>query len=324
MLRATESLISLACLLGCAALTQDAHPQNAPAFRSNVEIVVLPCAVVDKNGAPVGALTRDDFHVYDNDTRRPIENFWIDDDLPLTLGVLIDASESQKEQLSEHKQTAIELLERILRPGDRAFVISVDENVRLWADLSETSSDVRTQLAGAPGGLFGGPCANRWSSMPGMGPTSACGSSPLWDAIYDAARLRLRALTGNKALLILTDGFDSGSTHTWHQTADVVTTADASLYAVQYRSGFGRNFAPDLYRLVADAGGTTFSPPDDQSPGGKYNRIVSRIETDLRHRYVLGFRPERLSGKVRHEIRVEVTRPDLTVRARKTYFLEQQ
>jgi hypothetical protein len=89
-----------------------------------------------------------------------------------------------------------------------------------------------------------------------------------------------------------------------NQTADAVPTADASLYAVQYRSGFGGNFAPDLYRLVADAGGTTFSPPDDQSPGGKYNRIVSRIETDLRHRYV--------------------TRPDLTVRARKTYFREQQ
>jgi VWFA-related protein len=222
--------------------------------------------------------------------------------------------------LRDVKRSAIKLLERILRPGDRAFVISVDGNVRLWADLSETSSDVRTQLAGTPGGLFGEPCAKRWSGVPGMRPTSACGSSPLWDAIYDAARLRLRAITGNKALLILTDGFDSGSTHTWHQTADAVTTADASLYAVQYRSGFGRNFAPDLYRLVADAGGTTVSPPDDQSPGGKYNPIVSRIETDLRHRYVLGFRPERLSGKVRHEIRVEVTRPDLTVRARKTYF----
>lgn len=177
-----------------------------------------------------------------------------DDDLPLTLGVLIDASESQKEQLSEHKQTAIELLARILRPGDRAVVISVDEDVRLWADLTEASSDVRMLLAGMPGRLFGEPSAKRQSSMPGMRPTSACGSSPLWDAIYDAARLRLRALTGNKALLILTNGFDSGSIHTWHQTADAVTTADASLYAVQYRSGFGGNFAPDLYRLVADAG----------------------------------------------------------------------
>ena len=40
-----------------------------------------------------------------------------------------------------------------------------------------------------------------------------CGSSPLWNTIYDAARLKMHPLTGNKALLILTDGFDSGSTH---------------------------------------------------------------------------------------------------------------
>lgn len=324
LLRAIETVTSLACLLGCAALSQTAGHQNEPAFRSNVEIVVIPCAVVDTNGAAVGNLTRDDFRVYDNDTRRAIESFWIDDDQPLTFGVLIDASESQKEQLSEHKETASGLLERILRPGDRAFVISVDEDVRLWADLAGPSSDVRTQLAGIPGGLFGQPCAKRPSSMPGVRPASACGTSPLWDAIYDAARLRLRALTGNKALLILTDGFDSGSTHTWHQAADAVSKADAVLYAIQYRSVFGRNFAPDLYRLVADGGGTTFSPPGDQSASGKYNPILSRIETDLRRRYVLGFRPDRLSGRVRHDIRVEVTRPNLTVRARKTYFQEQQ
>lgn len=70
--------------------------------------------------------------------------------------------------------------------------------------------------------------------------------------------------------------------------------------------------------------GTTLSPPDGRSPGDKYNPIVSGIETDLRRRYVLGFRPERLTGKIRHEIRAEVTRPYLTVSARKTYFQQQQ
>jgi VWFA-related protein len=137
----------------------------------------------------------------------------------------------------------------------------------------------------------------------------------LWNAIYDAARLKLRALPDSKALLILTDGFDSGSTHTWRQAADEVHRADASVYAIQYRSGPGGRFAPDLYRLVDEAGGATFDPPK-----GDVHAIVSRIESDLRRRYVLAFRPERLSGKVRHDVRVETTRPELTVRARKTYF----
>jgi hypothetical protein len=124
-------------------------------------------------------------------------------------------------------------------------VISVSGDVPTWADLSATAGEIRKQIAASPIELVGQPC-----------PAQVCGSSRLWNAIYDAARLKLRPLTGNKALLILTDGFDSGSTHTRHRAVDEAQKADN----------------------------------------------------------------ERLSARVRHDVRVEVTRPDLTVRARKTYF----
>jgi VWFA-related protein len=303
--------VFLACVFAVASSSQ-----NGPAFRSDVELVAIPCTVVDAHGVAVGDLTRDEFRVYDNGVRRTVENLWRDTDLPLTLGVIIDGSESQQEQRAEHRQTALELLEQILRPGDRAFVISVDEDVRLWVDLTATTAELRKQMAEYRGDLFGQPCQKRQGSVSGFRPTSVCGSSPLWNAIYDAARLKLRPLTGNKALLILTDGFDSGSSHTLNEAMDEVHRADATAYAIQYQSGFGGRFAPGLYRLVGETGGTCF-----RAPGGEYGPIVSRIETDLRRRYVLGFRPERLSfGKVRHDVRVEVTRPDLSVRARKTYF----
>jgi Ca-activated chloride channel family protein len=287
------------------------YSQTTPAFRSNVDLVTVPCAVVDAQGKAVDGLTRDDFRVYDNGVRRTIENLWLDTDLPLTLGVIIDASASQQEQLAEHRQTALELLERILRRGDRAFVISVDEDVRLWADLSSSSADLRRQMAALDGVLFGIPCPKR----PGFRPVSMCGASPLWNAVYDAAQIKLRPLTGNKALLILTDGFDSGSTYTWRQAADEAHKADSAVYAIQYASGFGGRFAPDLYRMVEETGGATF-----RAPRGEYGPIVSRLETDLRRRYVIGFRPEKLSGKIRHDVRVEATRPELSVRARKVYF----
>jgi VWFA-related protein len=307
---ASRNAIGLACVIATALLSQDAPP-----FRSNVEIVVVSCAAVDENGVAVGDLTRDEFRVYDNEARRPIENFWRDADLPLTLGVLIDSSESQKEQLSEHRLTAGEVLQRILRPGGRTFVISVDEDVRLRMDLTGPSPDIRSRLAGSFGELFGEPCAKVPSRIPGLGPVSGCGSSPLWNAIYDAARIKLQPLTGNKALLILTDGFDSGSTRGWNEAADALNRADAALYAIQYQSGLGGSFAPDLYRLIRETGGTWF-----HAPKGEYGPIISRIETDLRRRYVLGFRPEKLSGQRRHDVHIEVTRPGLTVRARKTYF----
>ena len=289
--------------------------QTGSAFRSNVELVAIPCTVVDANGVPVGDLRREEFQVYDNGVRRIVDRLWIDADEPVTLGIIIDASESQRELVAEHHETAASFLERILRTDDRAFVVSVDDEIRLRVDITSPGPDLRKRIAERSGDLFGEPCPTRLSRAPGLRASSVCGPSPLWNAVYDAARLKLRSQTGTKGLLVLTDGFDTGSTRTVREAADEVNRAGASLYAVQYQSGLGRRFAPDLYRLTVETGGGWFraSKEDD-------NKIFSRIESDLRKRYVLGFRPEKITGKLRHEIQIEVTRPDVSVRAQRTYF----
>jgi VWFA-related protein len=282
----------------------------------DVDLVTIPCVVVDGRGAPVWDLRRDEFRVFDNDVRRAVEILWVDTDVPLTLAVLIDVSASQAEREAEHRQTAIALLERIMSPGDRAIIVTVDQEVRLWAEVAGTPAELRNQMT-QRGELLGEPCPKLPANGPGLRPLSQCGSSPLWNAVYDVARLKLRAVKDAKALIILTDGLDSGSTHTLNQALDELHKAGVTAYAIQYPSDSGAKFAPDLYRLAAATGGTRFAPPGDA-----YDPIVTRIQTDLRRRYVLGFRPEQLSlGKVRHQVRVEVARPDLTVRARSTYFL---
>jgi Ca-activated chloride channel homolog len=290
-------------LLSVLLFAASAWTQTSPAFHSNVELVAIPCSVVDEHGAAVSGLTREEFRVFDNGVRRVVENLWNETDAPLTLGIVIDASESQHGQLAEHRRTALDLLEKLMKPDDRAFVILVDGSPRLWADVSGTVGELRRQMDASNGNSLGTNCSQR-----------VCGQSPIWNAVYDAARLKLRSVTGSsKALLILTDGFDSGSSHNWQQALDEVQRAEASVYAVQYTSQFGGKYAPDLYRLVDASGGAWFPP--DQS-----GSLFERLETDLRHRYVLGVRPELVSSRVRHDVRVEVTRPDLSVRARKTYY----
>jgi hypothetical protein len=117
-------------------------------------------------------------------------------------------------------------------------------------------------------------------------------------------------------LLLLTDGFDTGSVRSWREAPAAAEKADTVVYAIQYRSSSGRTYSPQLYRLVGETAGTWFS-----APSGDLGPIVARLETDLRWRYVVGFRPETVTfGKLRHEVRVEVTRPDLSVRARTLYF----
>ncbi len=283
--------------------------QSGPAFHSNVELVAIPCVVVDPRGAPVDGLAREDFRVYDNGRRRIVEQFWLDADMPLTLGIVIDASDSQREQIAEHRQRALKLLESVMRPGDRAFVVSVDQEIRLAADLAATPEEVRRRMNAGSGPLLGEQCA-----------AAACGASPLWNAVYETARLKMEPLAGRKALLLLTDGFDSGSSRTWRQAADQAARAGTQVYAVQYRSSSGAGYAPDLYRLVEEAGGAWFGPPQESSASQESGAIADRLEADLRRGYVLGVQPERLSGRLRHELRVEVSRPDLTVRSRKVYF----
>ena len=288
-------------VLAAGLLTFAAAAQTPPAFRSNLDLVTIPCTVLDVNGNPVTDLAPEEFHVFDNNVRRTVQSLWHDADQPVTLGIIIDASESQHDLIEEHRHTVLAVLEQILRPGDRAFVISVSEYIRVWADLSSKIEDLRKQMALDPAEPLGAPCPQ-------------CGGSQLWNAVYETARVKLRPLTGNKALLILTDGFDTGSTHTWRQAADEVARAEAAVYAVQYQIGLGGRFAPDLTRLLEESGGAWFG-----APAGNYANIVARLETDLRHRYVLAIHPDMTGGNARHELRVEVTRPDLKVRARKAY-----
>ncbi len=222
----------LGCLFTCGALSQD-----PPAFRSQVDLVAISCAVVDSHGAAVYNLDREDFRVFDNDVPRIVSYFSRDDHRPVTLGILIDDSDSQREFVEEHRRTALDLLHRMLRPGDSAFAVSIGRDTRLYRDLTLTETEP-----------FGEPCPTR-QGIP------VCGGSPLWNAVFDAARLKLRQVNGGKALLLLTDGFDTGSVRTWSEAAAEAQKADATVYAIQYR-GLGSSYPPQLYRLIAETAGT--------------------------------------------------------------------
>lgn len=292
--------------------------QDPAAYRSNVRLVTISVAAVDPHGAPVRDLQREEFRVLDNGIERRVEGLWTENDQPLTLGIIVDLSLSQADRREEHRNVIAAVVEQILRPNDRVFVIGVREDVRLWADYTNKIDELQRALMRSPGELFGEPCPKYRPRGPGLKPVSRCGESPLWNAVYAAAKFKLRSRTGRKALLMLTDGFDTGSHRTLNDARDEVQQADAAVYVVQYPGGFGGRFTPDLFQLVTETGGTRFSASADEP-----SRIIERLKGDLFHRYVVAFRPERFNfEKLRHEVRIQVIRPDVSVRARKTYFAE--
>jgi VWFA-related protein len=125
----------------------------------------------------------------------------------------------------------------------------------------------------------------------------------------------LSAFAGTKALLILSDGNDTGSIHHLDQALEEVHRAGASVYAIRYPDPLSQSVGDGLTRLAAETGGAELAPP-----AGDYSAAFDSIQHDLRSRYVLTFRPE-TGGDPTHRLRVEVSRPGLSVRSRLQYYL---
>jgi len=289
-------LAILALLLTSAMLSQD-----GPVFRETTTLVTIPSTVTDERGMAINDLNVNDFQLYVDGVRRKIDNLWSEADLPLLLGVINDISASQRDRISEKNRLVTQLLERVIHRQDRAFVVAVNENIVLKSEVSAGPYGLRYKLLATPGGE---PLTVSCSPH-------VCGGTALWNAVYASAHLKLSGPAGNKALLILSDGNDTGSTHGLDAALEEVQRSGTVVYAVEYDASSG-----DLRRLTDETGGILFDPPV-----ADYSEIISRIEADLRARYILGFRPEAAgSDAQRHLLKVEVRRSGAIVRARREYL----
>jgi VWFA-related protein len=138
----------------------------------------------------------------------------------------------------------------------------------------------------------------------------------LWNAVYASAHLKLSGPAANKALLILSAGNDTGSTHSFGAALEEVQQSGTVVYAVKYPDTLSTDASyDDLRRLTEETGGILFD-----LHGAGYSAIISRIAADLRGRYVLGFRPDSTASETRRRsLKVEVLRSGATVRARREY-----
>jgi VWFA-related protein len=284
--------------------------QDSALFRSDVRLVTIPCQVTDSQGAPVRDLGREEFRIFDNGVPQETSNLWIEKDLPLTLGIVIDISSSQHELIASHEAAVRHFIERMVRPGDRAFVATVAEDVILRSEVNGGPHGLREVLLPAIGQSLGVPCGRFANGR------AICGGTALWNAVYASAE-RLKKFQGTKALLILSDGNDTGSTHTAEAALQAAQRANSLVYAIQYPDSVtGFNSSNPLKEMCAATGGLLL-----RAPTGEPTEMLASIESDLRSRYVLGFHPSE-SGAPQgwHEIRLEMARPGVTVRARRAYF----
>src|SRR5580700_9571244 len=186
--------------------------QQGPTISVDVKMVSLLAAVRDKHGHIVNHLTKDDFVLEQDGHPQAITYFRRDSDLPLTLGLLVDTSMSQRRLLDQERDASHVFLDHLLREDkDKAFVIHFDYEVELLQDLTASRQKLEASLdqLGAPqfSNSGGGDSSGGDHDRHGH----AGGGTLLYDAIYLASNEITKKQQGRKALIILSDGVDRGS-----------------------------------------------------------------------------------------------------------------
>ncbi len=223
----------------------------------DVKVVALPVTVRDKHGQIVRNLTKDDFVLQEDGRPQVIKYFTQDTNLPLTLGLLVDTSLSQRNVLDQERNASKVFLDQMLTDAkDKAFLIHFDREVELLQDLTSSRDKLQAglELLHTPqldrnGGGSSDPQSSDPPSSPGSGagqPQTHRGSGTLlYDAIFLASNELMKKQQGRKALIVLSDGDDRGSKESLQSAIEAAQRADTVVYSIlfadnhQDSNGFG-------------------------------------------------------------------------------------
>jgi VWFA-related protein len=264
-------------------------------LKVNVNVVQLFFNVKDKHGALIPNLTKDDFEIKEDGSAQTIKYFTAETNLPLTLGIMIDASGSQRNVIDMEKEVGGAFLKQILTDKDEAFVISFDITVdllqdftrdthRLQAALNKAKVNVDVSSGGVPG-MGGGPVPQH--NSPG---------TLLYDAVYLSAHDMLSKEVGRKAMILLTDGQDEGSRLKIQDAIEAAQKADSIVYVLLcadrgFYGGFGYSGEGDMRKLTEQTGGRVINV------GNKFDKLreaFDQIAAELRSQYNIGYTPTNL------------------------------
>jgi len=233
-----------------------ASPPDEPVTTMSVQVKVVNvlATVRDKHGKIANGLTKDDFSLIEDGRPQTLKYFARDTDLPLTLGLLVDTSMSQRRVLNEERDASESFLAQVLREDkDKAFVIHFDREVELSQDLTSSHEQLRTALESLQTPQFtrtsgGGGGSNDPGSGRGRGSGRHGGGTLLYDAVFLASDELMKKQPGRKAVIVLSDGVDMGSRESLEAAIESAQRANTIVYSILFKDdeaygnggGFGR------------------------------------------------------------------------------------
>ena len=291
------------------AVTENKGGGDAPyKFVSRTDEVNVVFTVTDKHGKFVKDLKQDDFRILDNNLPpRQVTAFEAETDLPLRVGLLIDASNSIRDRFLFEQQAATEFLYQIIRPkSDRAFVLAFDE---VWDLTQDFTSDMDKLTRGIK------------VIQPG-------GGTALWDAVFYSCRDKLmkeNSPTGpvRKAIILVSDGDDNQSRVLRQEAIEMAQRAGVIVYTISTNLASTHTEQGDKnLKLLAEAsGGRAFFPFKLE----QVTDAFADIQEELRSQYSVSYKPDQFTPNGQYRpIHILADNKKLHVRAKKGYYVPKQ
>jgi len=291
------------------------HGQQEPAFSTEVKVVNLLATVRDKKGAILKDLTRDDFVLLENGRPQQIRYFSKETDLPLTIGLMIDTSVSQQRVMNAERGASGRFVEQVLRPDkDKVFIVQFDLVVSIVQGLTSSARELDEALS-----YVDTPSKKKLAHQDG-------GGTLLYDAIEVACQDVMKTQRNRKALIVISDGVDTGSAGTEASAIEAAQRVDTMIYSIVFSDpgyyglfGGGSDGRGVLERISRETGGGCFEVSKKQS----IDQIYGLIQDELRSQYSLGYVSDQpVSVSEFRKIQLTTKEKGPIVRTRESYWAQ--
>lgn len=337
--------------------------QESPTYKVDVNVVNVLATVREHNGRIVGDLSKDDFILEEDGKQQEIRYFSRQTDLPLSMGLLIDTSMSQRNLIEDERSASYQFLDQVLRPDrDQAFVIKFDFDAELLQDLTNSRSSLQKALnalkapaerqrsengsggsdwpgvssAQWPGGIPGGQRrggGRRGGPYPGGQRRMQGGGTVLYDSVFLASDEILKKQEGRKAIILISDGVDHGSKVNEKEATDAAQRADTLIYCIRYydSSAYSSPLGGGMGRDEGSIGAKTLKMLSQETGGRMFEvtkklllkEIYDRIQEELRNQYNIGYTPSDASGTGFRRIKLRTKDGKFEVITRAGYYPRQ-
>lgn len=294
-IRSLTALLICFVFLSITSKAQEDEEDNTP-VKVETLLFTIPLTVSDKKGSYISGLKKENFTILEDGLNQKIELF-MNEEAPMNVAILLDTSYSTKKVLDNIQKAARDFV-KILRPEDRAVIVSFDDRTVF---LTKLESDRKTL-----------------SSAIERVNVSNVNGSDMYEAIARVVENHFAALKGRKAIIALTDGMVTGRDISAQRILDTLQKSDTFFYPIIFKTGSSSNkrkpVTVELLQIMAEDTGGRFYEKDST----KLKEAFQSIAEDLKKQYLLGFYPRNTeTGTQRSRIRVTVDREEFVVRTKK-------